>query len=229
MQHFKGPGRQRGFLAAIGKAIAGPLGAAAIGAIGSFLGAKEARDTSLEVAREQMDFQERMSSTAHQREIIDLKAAGLNPILSGTGGAGASSPPGAMPPISNMIDPAISTALQSQRTREELKNIIKTNENIVADTELKSRQGALVSQNYNVAEKEEERKLLETKTLAALLKRIKDENVYIKNEAGIARGNFGKSIQYINKLIPIFQGVTSLLGGGRGGGGVRPSGKLPYR
>lgn len=53
-----------------------------------------ANQLSAQSTAKQMAFQERMSNTAHQRQMADLRAAGINPMLSAKLG-GASSPAGA--------------------------------------------------------------------------------------------------------------------------------------
>lgn len=56
---------------------------------------QKAMDFNAAEAAKNRDWQAYMSNTAHQREIADLKAAGLNPILSAMGGNGAAVTSGA--------------------------------------------------------------------------------------------------------------------------------------
>lgn len=70
-------------------------------------------------AKKQRKFQERMSNTAYQRSMADMRKAGLNPILAYKQG-GASSPSGAMGQVADLARGAASgasTAMELKRQK----------------------------------------------------------------------------------------------------------------
>lgn len=145
-------------MAMTGAAAAGIAGAA------SAFGQWQANSSNKKIAREQMQFQERMSSTAYQRAVEDLKAAGLNPILAA--GTPASSPAGAKTEVENVLGKGVSSALEAQRIAREFKAVdsqIKLNEmqHKLLDAQVVK---ALIEQPANSAEAEFRTRAAETGT-----------------------------------------------------------------
>lgn len=135
--------------------VLGAMGTAALGfgaSVGagapSYFGQREANKKNVQIAREQMDFQERMSNTAYRRAAYDLEQAGFNPILAAR--SGASTPSGASATVSNELGPAVSSALDARRAIAEIKNLNAQNSKIYADTDLSRAMREAALQDANV-------------------------------------------------------------------------------
>lgn len=72
----------------------GTIGTLVSSELGNIFSAKDANEKNREIAKDQMNFQERMSGTSYQRAMDDMRKAGLNPMLAYSQG-GASTPSGA--------------------------------------------------------------------------------------------------------------------------------------
>lgn len=196
----------------LGELLSG--GAALVGGVLGYEGTKHTNETNQATAREQMAFQERMSNTAHQREVTDLRLAGLNPILSSHGGA--STPAGASWVAQNELGGMVSSAQSTASTVENLKNLRVTNKQITANTELQEQQKKLaleqtrehheaIYQRYwdtvlketqNLTEKE---RMREAKANADIAESAAKG---MKLEGEIDETKFGEVMRYLRRLIP---------------------------
>lgn len=123
--------------------------AAAIAGGAALTGGLMSNQGSAKEAGKNRSFQEEMSNTSYQRGIQDMKAAGINPMLSAKVG-GASTPTGAQAQVNDVLGPAANSAISAYNVKS---NQDLAKQTVAAEIESKtaSAQQARTQADLNVA------------------------------------------------------------------------------
>lgn len=199
---------------------------AAITGLGSFFGTSSTNESNEKnvaatnaanaaEAQRNREFQERMSNTAYQRGMEDMRSAGLNPILAYQKG-GASTPSGSQAtmqsfkkddPIGPSLSAGLNTALTVRRSAQELANMQETQRNINADTYLKDSQTAKTNAERMIAQ--EQLSPAQVRKLQADL----DKQVYTSSAGQLARKAGTMADEVTRTTDPVINSAAKLLRG----------------
>lgn len=197
-----------GFLDSAISSIAGSagdiIGSVASGGL-SFLGQQGANKTNMDIAQNQMNFQQQMSNTSYQRAVQDMQAAGLNPMLAYAQG-GATTPSGATTQVQNKLGAGVQAYQQSQATssaaalqREQLKTIDPNIQNTQSQTMLNSANAALSAANAKKVEAETANAIAQN---PVLLKTIEQMQAQIENYRASSKLSSATTGNVISNIAP---------------------------
>lgn len=162
---------------------------------------------SMESAR-QRAWQERMSNTQHQRQVKDLKKAGLNPILSANTGASVGG--GSSASVSPMSGASDSTKFLQSMYRKEGK---KANSEIKLNQQLKLQSKAVEANNMNSAKKTKVEKSILDDQKKIINQQMKTDIMKSRQDYEYQKSRNPKIEYYQDRIQPA---VTSALGFGAG-------------
>ncbi|UPW40883.1 DNA pilot protein [Sigmofec virus UA08Rod_6251] len=156
----------KGFISNAAKGIGNTLSnvdwLGGLGTIAPAVGAYLSYEQQNSLLDKQFEFQERMSNTAHQREVADLLKAGINPLYTATGGQGASTPLGAtgsQTDFANAFSSGVGAALQRRMQKAQIQAMDYENsvrkQNVINGTQ----QGLLLKKQVENYEKELEARI----------------------------------------------------------------------